>query len=163
MSDPIDDIITDEILKEGGAAATNDPLDAGGRTQFGISETSNPEAWVDGVVSEAEARDIYFRKYVKGPGFGDIKDVPLMHQLVDFSVLSGAAVAIRKLQKVVGVHEDGILGPATLAAVAARDARTVNNALMVERIMMLATIVAKTPSQARFLVGWLSRTTSFIR
>ena len=55
------DIITDIMLREGWDMMTNDPLDKGGRTQFGISEKSNPLAWTDNHVTEAEARAICLR------------------------------------------------------------------------------------------------------
>ena len=55
MGDLIDDIID----REGGSTLTNDPTDKGGRTKYGISEKSNPEAWKDGDVWRAQAPDIY--------------------------------------------------------------------------------------------------------
>lgn len=162
MANEIDDIITDVIKREGGSTETNDPLDAGGRTAYGISEKSNPEAWADGKVTSDEARAIYLAKYVKNPGFDTIPDARLMHQMVDFGVLSGPSVAIRKLQHTLRVAEDGILGPTTLKALSEANPRAINNALCIERCKMLAQIVQKTPSQARFLVDWLDRALSFL-
>ena len=56
MADNIDRIIDNVIAAEGGSTATNDPADGGGRTQYGISERANPEAWADGKVTAEEAR-----------------------------------------------------------------------------------------------------------
>lgn len=159
----IDDIITAVIKREGGAASTNHPADGGGRTQYGIAERSHPQAWLDDKVTEEEARAIYKKRYVEGPGFAAIPDAHLMAQLVDFGVNSGPAVAITKLQKVLGVKEDGILGPATQAALALRDSRQINNELMCERIRMIGRIVSKNKSQAVFINGWLSRACEFLR
>src|SRR3990167_7239755 len=78
--------ITDVVRREGGETATNDPNDAGGRTQYGIAERSNPDAWKDGVVTEAEAREIYLKKYVILPKFNLVQDPTLMSQLIDFGV-----------------------------------------------------------------------------
>ena len=105
----IKDIIDDVIRREGGEKATNDEHDGGGRTQFGIAERSNPQAWADGKVTEAEARAIYTAKYIVGPGFDRITDPRLQAQLVDFGVTSGPAVAIQKVQSLVGQEPDGIL------------------------------------------------------
>lgn len=157
------DLITDIIEREGGAAATNDPDDGGGRTQYGIAEASNPEAWADGKVTEDEARAIYARKYIIAPGFNKVPDDALRTQLIDFGVNSGPALAITKLQVVVGSTPDGVLGPDTLAKLGGFEPRRVNNLVAVERIKMIARIVTKNPSQLKFLNGWINRATEFIR
>ncbi len=157
----IDGIIDDLLKREGGFV--NDPRDSGGRTNFGIAEKSNPEAWADGKVTEDEARSIYFNKYVKGPGFDRITDSSLMAQLVDFGVNSGPSIAIQKLQTVLRVTVDGILGKETLAALSSRDAREVGNLLVGERIKMIGRICVKNPSQLAFLNGWLNRCCEFLR
>jgi lysozyme family protein len=155
-----DDIITGILIREG--PATNDPNDRGGRTAFGISEAANPEAWADGKVTEAEARAIYERKYVKIPGFDKIKDRQLRTQLIDFGVNSGPMVAIMKLQAIVGADVDGILGPQTLESVGLMIADEINSALVAERVKMIGRIVTKNPSQLRFLNGWLARAVQFL-
>lgn len=159
------DIITDVIKREVGEtgdAIVNDPSDGGGRTQFGISERSNPEAWKDGHVTEEEARAIYERKYVLGPGFDRVQNENLRAQLVDWGVNSGPSVAISKLQALLNVEVDGHLGPHTLAAIASCDPIGLNNHLMVERVKMIGRIVQKNPSQLKFLGGWLNRTCEFL-
>lgn len=158
----VDDIITD-VLELEGSKETNDPRDTGGRTKYGISEKHNPEAWADNKVTEEEAREIYERKYVKGPGFDKIKDFQLRAQLVDFGVNSGPAVAIMRLQEILRVPADGILGPQTLTALDTIHPEEVNTLLAIKRALMIGRIVAKNVSQARFLVGWLDRALSFIK
>lgn len=166
----IDDIIDAETpddnpatCEDERAIVTNDPDDAGGRTQFGISEKTNPQAWADGRVTEAEARSIYERKYVQAPGFDKIKDSKLQAQLVDFGVTSGPAIAVQKLQEILHTKVDGILGPKTLAAIEAEDARYLANKLAASRIQMIGRIVQKNPSQLKWLSGWINRAISFIR
>jgi lysozyme family protein len=154
------EIIDQVILNEGGATATNNPADRGGRTQFGISERANPQAWLDGKVTEDEARAIYEQKYLKGPGFDQIHDSRLQAQLVDYGVVSGPFVAIQKLQDALGLTTDGVLGPHTLAAANANP--RANQALVKARVMMIARIVQKNPSQVQFLAGWLARALEFL-
>jgi lysozyme family protein len=160
------DIITDVIRREVGSAPnggyTNDPSDAGGRTQYGISEAAHPKAWADGKVTEAEARAIYEQRYIEAQGFNQVCDMHLRHQLVDFGVHSGPAIAIKALQRVVGTEVDGLLGPATLAKVEGMDVRLVHNGLVKERVLMLGRIVQRNPSQLKYLVGWLSRALDFL-
>lgn len=154
-----EDIITGIEQREGGSAVTNDPADPGGLTQWGISQRSNPEAWKDDKVTEAEARNIYEQKYLKGPKFDQIKDFGLRSQLVDFGVNSGPMVAIQKLQIILGVNVDGILGPNTLDAI--KDARQVGNALVDARVLMICKLVQKSPAMLKDLVGLVNRALQF--
>lgn len=156
----IESIISEIIAREG--PPTDDPLDKGGRTAYGISEKSNPEAWADGHVTEAEARDIYYRKYVISPGFDKVKDPGLRAQLVDFGVTSGPQLAIMKLQQIVGAEIDGVLGPQTHAAISKMHAEDISNHLTIARVRMIGRIVSKNPSQLKFLNGWLDRALQFI-
>src|SRR5688572_24435193 len=127
--DEIEKIIDAILEAEGGSKMINDPADAGGRTQYGIAERSNPEAWRDNRVSEEEARAIYRQKYVDGPGFSGISDGHLQHFLVDWGVISGPAIAIRYLQQALNVDVDGNLGAITLAAANSADPRRLVNRL----------------------------------
>lgn len=156
MADPINDI----LRREGGVS--HDPLDGGGRTQFGISERSNPQAWLDGHVTEEEARAIYLRKYVNAPKFYLIADQKLRDQLIDYGVNSGPQLAIQKLQSILGLDQDGIIGEETLKAIDQHDAKRLNALLVSERIKMIGRIVHKNPSQLKFLNGWLNRALEFI-
>lgn len=158
----VQDIITDIEKREGGGTVTNDPSDPGGRTQWGISERANPEAWKDGVVTEAEARAIYERKYVKGPGFDKIHDVGLMAQMVDYGVNSGPMVAIQKVQAILGLGVDGILGPATLQAVNAADPTVLARRLVAARVRMICRVVQKRPEQLKDLYGLVDRALQFL-
>lgn len=156
-------IIADILQREGGSVATNDSIDRGGRTQFGISERAHPQAWVDNKVTLEEAVDIYRRRYLEAPGFGKIEDPRLRAQLTDFGVLSGPACAIQKLQLILKQEADGVLGPKSLAAANSADPIILSNKLALERVKMIGRIVNKNPSQSRFLNGWLERALSFCR
>lgn len=157
----VTDMIDDIVAREGGYS--NDPADAGGRTDKGISEKANPEAWADGVVTDAEAREIYERKYVKGPGFDQIRDRQLRAQLTDFGVNSGPMIAIMKLQEILHVKVDGILGPQTLTIANSLHADDINTSLVAMRVRMIGKIVTKNPSQLKWLNGWLDRALQFLQ
>jgi lysozyme family protein len=157
----INDEITAIIKAEGREKTTNDPNDAGGRTQYGISEKSNPEAWADGKVTEEEARAIYLKKYVTGPRFDRVADSRLQHFLVDFGVTSGPSIAIQYLQRSLGLPDDGIIGPHTIGAINNCDPKQLLNRLVIERAKMIGRIVHKNPSQVKFLNGWLNRVFEF--
>lgn len=158
--------IIDAILEhEGGATETNSPKDKGGRTKYGISEKSNPSAWADGTVTEAEAREIYEQKYIKGPGFDRIPEShPRTKELlVDWGVISGPELAKQELQGVLGVVKDGQLGPKTLQALLGIDDRSLANLIAAARIRMMGRIVKRDPSQLRWLNGWLNRALEWVK
>ena len=161
MSKSIEEILTEVIKREG--EATNDSQDGGGRTEFGISERANPEAWADGKVTEAEARAIYETKYVKTPHFDLVQDAKLREQLIDYGVNSGPQLAVMELQKALGnVDVDGVLGPQTLATLDGIYVPSINNRLVIQRVKMFGRIVKKDPSQLKYLNGWLNRALEFI-
>lgn len=142
---------------------TNDPTDAGGRTQWGISEKSFPGAWADGKVTEQEAREIYLQKFVVGPGFSKIPPSHAKVQaiLVDWGVNSGPMLATQYLQRLLVVPVDGIFGPDTLAALEKAEPSLLASKLTRERVKMLARVVTKNPSQLKYLLGWVERAFSF--
>ena len=160
----INPVIDRVIANEGGSKVTNDPDDGGGRTQYGISERANPEAWADEQVTEKEAKEIYLRKYVIWPGFNKL---PVSHQrlqaqLIDYGVHSGPQLAIQKLQAILGVKIDGVLGPVTLRAIERTDPILLNNRLVHTRVKMIGQVVSRNPSQLKYLNGFLSRALDFL-
>jgi len=161
MGTEIDKIIDAVIKAEGGSKATNDPVDKGGRTQYGISEKSNPEAWADDKVTEEEARAIYRNKYLDGPGFSRLLDHRLQRFLVDWGVISGPDIVIKYLQRAIGVKDDGVIGDKTTERANSLDAGVLVNKLIDERIKMMCRIVQKTPSQLKYLMGWVNRALEF--
>jgi lysozyme family protein len=168
MTDFIDEIIT----REGGDKETNDPADSGGRTKYGISERSHPEAWADGDVTRDEARSIYQKIYILAEHFERIKDLTLQHQVVDFGVPHGPNAATKLLQQLVGVNVDGMIGPQTLAAIDNYPAGKLfgvevpgivllNLAFRDARVIYDATIAKKQPKDLKFLLGWIKRAQEF--
>jgi lysozyme family protein len=153
--------INDILQREGGYV--NNPADKGGETAYGISKVANPDAWKNGPPTADEARAIYKKKYVEGPHFDQIQDPQLQAQLVDYGVNSGPSIAIQKLQQILGVPVDGILGPGTIAALSQLHPEDVANHLVALRVKMIGQIVSKNPSQVKFLNGWLDRALQFLQ
>ena len=153
------DLIDEIIEREGGSKATNDSKDKVGRTQYGISEKANPEAWIDDQVDYEEARRIYTKKYLDP--FKGLESNSAYKQMVDFGVTSGPRLAISKIQEIVGAEVDGILGPDTLRRVSEFPG-DLNQALVVSRVKMIGRLVQRDPSQIKFLSGWLNRALEFL-
>lgn len=163
MANTTNKIIGEVLRREDQTGTGVVTVDAGGRTQYGISENANPEAWADGHVTEAEAREIYERKYVLAPKFHLIPDEALRAQLVDFGVNSGPMIAIMKLQKIIGADVDGVIGPDTLGRLAAQDMARVRALLVGERLRLIGRVVTKDPrTQLRNLNGWINRALEFL-
>lgn len=102
---------------EGGYA--NDPRDPGGETNFGISKRSYPAENIRAMTKE-RAQSIYKRDYwdkIKGDQLPSGVDVVVF----DAAVNSGVSRASKWLQEIVGVKQDGVIGPDTIKAVMARD------------------------------------------
>lgn len=165
-----DDQIIDAIIqREGGFV--NHRHDKGGATKFGITAATlgawrgyGHSALVEEVkqLSVHEAREIYRQQYIVKPGFAAIDDDGLRAQLVDDAVLSGPLAAVTTLQLALGVKPDGMLGPVTVVAANQADPVVLRRQLVIARSLRLARIVQQDPTQASFIVGWLTRALGFL-
>lgn len=148
------------LRHEGGYV--NDPDDPGGRTNFGVSERANPEAWADGKVTLDEARAIYRRRYWDAIR-GDELPVRTAIATFDFTVHSGEGVAGRALQQLVGAKPDGDIGSGTAEAArkaAPDDAADLDLAfrLNVARALHAGRWIAAQPgARGKFAPGFLRR------
>lgn len=106
---------------EGGKV--DDPRDPGGRTAFGITQnTYNAWRYQQGLdrkdvftITQGEVAEIYKKNYwdkIKGDDLPDGVDFAVF----DFAVNSGVSRAAKYLQSIVGVPQDGIIGPKTILA-----------------------------------------------
>lgn len=152
----------DEIILAEGSRETNDPDDTGGRTKYGISERFNPDLWANGPPTYEQARERFLQRYCEAPGYDHITFTPLRDQLTDFAVNAGTERATNTLQAILGVERDGKLGPLTLSALAARDAKDVNNRLVAARCAFYYSLAKARPSNKKFLKGWLTRAKRFL-
>lgn len=104
----------------------NSKNDSGGPTKYGITHrTLAAHRGVQSVTAAqvkaltlAEAETIYRKSYWPQSG-GDVLPVGLDYAAFDFGVNAGPRRAVLVLQKVLGVTQDGTIGPRTLAAVKA--------------------------------------------
>ena len=170
MDVSIDSILEDVLKREGWPTYTVHPNDKGGPTKGGIT-LRTLESWRQRRctraelkrLTEGEALAILRRRYAEASGIPHILDMDLRTQVIDSAVLSGPLLASKDLQRVLGVTVDGIIGPQTLAAITRDGAAVVAQRMVVERSLRLARHVQQHPDQLVFLVGWLSRSLSFLR
>lgn len=113
-----------ELVLEHEGGYVDHPDDPGGRTIYGISERSHPDAWRAGIPTREQAAAIYRRDYWDRCGCDRLP--PAVAVIVfDAAVNQGAAWAAKTLQRVLGVAQDGVIGPVTAAAAARNPAATV--------------------------------------
>ena len=122
-----------QVLKyEGGKV--DDPRDPGGRTAYGVTQdTYNAWRKKQGLpnadvftISQADVAAIYRQEYwdsIRGDDLPSGVDFAVF----DFAVNSGVSRAAKTLQSVVGVTQDGQIGPATLQAARAYVGLAVTN------------------------------------
>jgi len=163
-----DEQIVDDVLKREGGFV-NDPADAGGPTNYGITAHQLAE-WRGRPVTtrdvaeltQNEARAIYLNRYVVEPGLHRVDGTLLRAALVDAAVNHGAPQTIRALQRAVGVKEDGELGEQTLAAIKDLGEHGAMARFLAERVRLYGRILSSKPAEYRFAGGWLNRLAEFI-
>lgn len=148
-------VIARVIEREGGIA---DVGDGKGVTSFGQTP-----AWLDSLglpapktVEEAAANYRTWLVRTKLIGVCDEPDA-FADGTVDWAVHAGHAVAIRALQKSLGVPADGILGPETQEAIDGCDRTLMGRKVVAARVRSLGRLIADRPTNARYAAGWMNR------
>lgn len=126
-------------------------------TKYGIAANSYPNLDIKNITLQ-QAKQIYKRDYwdkVKG----DQLPPELAFHVFDMAVNGGISRGIKLLQKTVGTTEDGLIGPATLAAVNrmnVHDAILIYNANRLQFYTSLGTF-------GTFGKGWINRVANNLR
>ena len=125
MKKNLDNAIEEVLRHEGGYV--NHPHDPGGATNQGVTQKTY-EHYLERKVSIEEIQNIpiedvkaIYTKNYWGAVKGDELPSGVDFAVFDWSVNSGPRRAIKGLQKVVRATTDGLIGPNTLKAVAAKD------------------------------------------
>ena len=112
-------------------------------------------------ISLTDAARVYEQNYYQAPGFARLDWGPTVDIAADIGWGSGPNRGIRALQTLCGATVDGDIGPNTIAVHRAWVAK-VGNAVAVDALAdwrreWYRLIVARHPSNAKFLKGWLNR------
>ena len=150
-----DDIIEKVLEHEGGLV--DDPTDAGGLTNMGISQRAYPDEDIRGLTVE-RAKELYRRDYWDRFRVSNLPN-RLRHIYVDMCINMGGRRATKILQEACNsknankIDVDGGIGPATIKA--ATNVEPFR--LRAYRVMFYAELVMKKPDQEKFWVGWFRR------
>lgn len=145
----------------------NDPYDKGGATNAGVTITTYrayrkskgyTATTVDDLkrMTSVEWQEIFKTLYWDRWRADGIRSQSVANILVDWVWASGVW-GIKIPQRLLGVATDGIVGPATLDALNAKDPQTVFDAIMAARVQFIDDICHRTPTNERFRRGWMNR------
>lgn len=149
------------VLKaEGGYS--NNPADPGRATNMGITQTTlaswrgHPVTVADvKALTADEAGKIYRARYWNAVN-GDNLPAGIDYVCFDFAVNSGPARAAKALQQALGVAQDGVIGPVTVAAARKAEPVGVINVVTTLRMAYLRGL----STWPTFGNGWTSRVTA---
>ena len=164
----IDKLIPHIIKWEGGAKYTNDPLDRGGATKYGITLntliSTHYDTNRDGKVNVDDVKALQledFKKILKRQYWDrwqadKINNQSIANLLVDWLWGSGVN-GIKIPQRLLGVPADGVVGAKTINALNGANQRLIYNKVWQARKEFYENIVKNNSNQSKWLKGWLNR------
>lgn len=158
---PLDVLIERLLDREGGIA---DVGDGKGVTRFGQTPGWLAQFNLQPPDTREEAASNY-RAWLTLVGLTSIVDVgdALSDILLDVAVMSGHRQAIMALQSVLHVQADGIVGPATLAALVAANRAVLTKLIIAWDMEFEGRIIVKNPARAKDAAGWAARLAGHVR
>ena len=155
------DLYFEFLMKWEGEVLENVPGDAGGLTKFGVDQRAHPGVDI-AALSRSDAKRVHLEDYFKTDA-GRMPE-PFNYAFFDMAMNAGNRAAVKTLQRTVGAEPDGSWGPKTQRAVDAYFQRVAPAEIMLryhtEREAYYRRLVWGNPKNAKFLNGWLNRTTS---
>ena len=155
MSDSIQAIKL-TLIHEGGYV--NDPNDAGGETNFGISKREYPNEDIKNMTRE-RAIELYKEGYWKNL-YSQISSQLIANKLFDCGVLFGVGTAVGILQLTLGIVVDHSFGPITLEALNQADEASTLTTYKTNLVTHAFNVAAAHPQDRVFLKGWSTRINS---
>lgn len=134
------------LMHEGGFV--HHPTDPGGATNKGVTLTTfrayvKPGGTVADLkaITDEQVATVYYRHYWAAVNAAALPS-GIDYAVFDFAVNSGPARAAKYLQAILGVEQDGRVGPKTIVAAKAKDARAVIDGLCDARLAFLKRITS---------------------
>lgn len=155
------------FIKKWEGGYVNDPLDKGGATNAGVTMATYRDyrkkkgyaaTTIDDLkkMSSVEWQDIFKRLYWDRWKADQIRSQSVANILVDW-VWGSGTWGIKIPQRILGVAQDGIVGPKTMAALNESDPQQLFMKIKQARIQYIDDIIRKTPTNERFRRGWMNR------
>jgi lysozyme family protein len=149
-----------------------DPDDPGGATNYGVSLRflKNDLGMLgdfdhDGdldeqdiiVMTQEQAEDIYYEYFYLPLYIESLENEALALQLFDFGVNAGKSRAVKILQRVLKVPDDGIIGPITIAAANDSECGRCGECYRDARLEYYDQLCVDNPAFAKYRRGWFNR------
>ena len=155
------------FIREHEGGFVNDPDDLGGATNMGITfatfqsycrKKGYPKPTIARLknMSEETWNEIFKTMYWDKWKGDEIWNQAVANILVDWLWASGS-YGIKIPQRLMGVLDDGIAGPKTLAAVNSRNPRELFDRIKLSRFDFIEDICKKCPANNKFKRGWMNR------
>lgn len=147
------------MAHEGGYV--NNPKDPGGETMYGVTKRVAVAHGYKGNMRDLPlslAREIAEKSYWRAIR-GDELPRAVSWQVVDAAYNHGNRNAVKFLQRAIGAHDDGIIGPRTLAAVAAMEENDIVLIFNAERLDFYTSL----RTWGTFGKGWARRVSGNLR
>jgi lysozyme family protein len=148
---------------------TNDPLDFGGATKWGVTQRlysrflGRPATLEEmKTLTFDRACEVMREMFLIRTGLWQLTDWRLKLVTVDASINFGEDDSIPWLQKAVGAAPDGHLGTITLAAVKKAEPLPAALRIVAARLRKHSDAVRKHPDQVKWLRGWFDRCTTLL-
>jgi lysozyme family protein len=162
------------ILRHEGGFVDN-PNDPGGATNFGVSlrwlkskglledlehlegDKTQDEIMIIRSMTQPLASDFYRTYWWNAYSYGTIVAQMVATKVFDMSVNLGPPRAHRMVQQVLGVNQDGVLGPKSFQEINAASNLSLITRLQEAQASFYRGLVASNPTRQQFLQGWLNR------
>jgi lysozyme family protein len=122
----------------------------------GLSKMKNNERIPDADSSVTNFFQSLWRKY----NMDSVNDQNVANIAFDW-IVNSEGNAVKHIQKIVGVSQDGSLGANTVAAINKMNGAKLYNLIKADREAYYLSIAANDPTQEKFLAGWLDRLNKF--
>lgn len=157
MDEFFDKIFNFTIGSEGGY--TNDPSDPGGETKYGVCKRDYPNLDIKNLTIE-QVKDIYYKNYWIPANCDKLVSMnfSLTAMVVfDSSINCGVSTAKKFIQRVLGVIDDGIIGPMTLGKIMLYKDQDLSIKVIEERKTYYIDIITKNSKLEKYRKGWNNR------
>lgn len=145
------------------SGAVNNLMDGQGKTRYGIAEFSHPNLpanfyTCDPATALQMATEVYRSEYWNRIKGDQLLDNGVASCLMSFGINDGTGREIMLLQHILGFSKtDGVMGPLTLEATNKTNPTQLAPNLRTAQANFYRMLVAKQPTDQRFLSGWLKR------